>query len=68
MHKNLPVHEDESDLSGRVKELGKIFEGGGPIFPRTAKNDSDAGKPLALVFCRLKTISKVHTIKTEDSC
>ena len=43
VHKKLPVYEDESDLSGRVKELGRIFEGGGPIFPKTAKNDSDAG-------------------------
>lgn len=50
VHKNLPVHEDESDLSGRVKELGKIFEGGGPICPKTAKSDSDAvdGPPVSV--------------------
>ena len=35
---------DESDLAGRVKELGRMFEGGGPVFPKTLKNDTDAGR------------------------
>ena len=35
--------DDDSDLSGRVKELGKMFEGGGPVFPKTAKSDKDKG-------------------------
>ena len=43
VHKYLQAHDDESDLTGRVKELGKMFEGGGPVFPTTSKNDTDSG-------------------------
>lgn len=41
---------DESDLAGRVKELGRMFEGGGPVFPKTVKNDTDAvdGSPVSV--------------------
>ncbi|XP_015747947.1 PREDICTED: protein starmaker-like isoform X2 [Acropora digitifera] len=46
-----PIGQDEeTDLSGRVKELGKMFEGGGPIFPKTAtidKNQAD-GTPVSV--------------------
>lgn len=39
-----PIGQDEeTDLSGRVKELGKMFEGGGPIFPKTATIDKNQG-------------------------
>ena len=37
---------NESDLAGKVKELGRMFEGGGPVFPKTVKNDTDAGRNL----------------------
>ena len=30
-------------MSGRVKELGKMFEGGGPIFPKKATIERDQG-------------------------
>lgn len=43
VQKYLKVHEDESDLTGRVKELGRMFEGGGPMFPKSTKNDKDKG-------------------------
>jgi len=33
-----------------VKELGRMFEGGGPVFPKTLKNDTDAvdGSPVSV--------------------
>lgn len=43
VHTSLQGHDDESDLTGKVKELGRMFEGGGPVFPKTVKNDTDAG-------------------------
>lgn len=47
VHIKLQGHDDDSDLTGKVKELGRMFEGGGPVFPKTAKNDeTDAGRCL----------------------
>lgn len=50
VQKYLKVHEDESDLTGRVKELGRMFEGGGPMFPKSTKNDKDKadGTPVSV--------------------
>ncbi|KAL9950397.1 hypothetical protein ACROYT_G042885 [Oculina patagonica] len=50
VHTSLRGHDDESDLTGKVKELGRMFEGGGPVFPKTVKNDTDAvdGSPVSV--------------------
>ena len=43
MHRKPQGREDEADLTGKVKELGRIFEGGGPVYPKGVKKDLDAG-------------------------
>lgn len=44
MHRKPQGHEDEADLAGKVKELGRMFEGGGPVYHKGGvKKDLDAG-------------------------
>lgn len=50
VHFSLQGQESESDLIGRVKELGKMFDGGGPVFPSPGRNNSEGvdGSPISV--------------------
>lgn len=50
VHFSLQGQERESDLTGKVKELGRMFDGGGPVFPSPGRNNYEGvdGSPISV--------------------